>query len=65
MPMHIIDDEIKAIKRAHETLGTAELARRANLPYTTVDTASKRGFTCRQVEVVSALSVVAREHGAS
>lgn len=59
--MHGIDETLKLIQAAHGKLNTAELARRANVPYMTVRDAAKRGFSSHGVETLRKLEAAAKE----
>lgn len=57
-----IDDTLNLIREAHAELKTPELARLADVPYTTVHEASKRGFEGPAVETLRKLEAAARAH---
>jgi hypothetical protein len=63
--MSSIAQSIEAIRRVHSKLGTAELARRAGLPYTTVNDCQRRQFVGPSVETLLKLAEVAEQADAS
>lgn len=63
--MASIDDTLKLIREVHGEIKTPELARLADVPYTTVHEAAKRGFDGPAVETLRKLEAAATAHRAS
>ncbi len=60
--MATISDTVSKIAELHAKVGSAELARRAGLPYTTVNDAAARGFRNRSIKLLERLEEVERSH---
>lgn len=58
--MSEIDDAIARVRAVADRHGLAALARAADVPYTTVQTFAKRGWTHKNLEVVRKLATGAR-----
>lgn len=55
--MNAIARALMLVRKVHDDLGTAELARRSGVPYTTLRDAAARGFAGPAVETLEKLTI--------